>query len=365
MRFLFTSATLVVFALALEATCRIDDALRFGTPVFSRVESEAELLVRDSTGEHGRPYARYKKWYINNVGMRGPNVPVAKPPGTLRVVTAGASETFGLYESPDREFPRQLEDTLRARLCGDPVEVLNAAIFGMSLPTLEQDLRLRVRPLDPDVVVLYPTPVQYLMDDVPTPTVPDSGPATPLPVSLALYPRAVERLRDQLKQLLPMWLATNLRRDEIARDAKAHPADWRFAGVPADRLAAYDADLRHTIGTIRALGAVPIVAIHANAFDGGAPLDQPLLVTWENQYHRATGDVLIAFDAAAARATLSAARDSGVTTVDLRHMHGAPSARLFADYAHFTDAGAASVASALAGPVIAAGRVDSGPCGAR
>src|SRR5580704_16764560 len=99
--------------------------------------------------------------------MRGPDIPLAKPPGTLRVVTAGASETFGLYESPDREFPRQLEDTLRARLCGDPVEVLNAAIFGMSLPTLEQDLRLRVRPLDPDVVVLYPTPVQYLNDAMP------------------------------------------------------------------------------------------------------------------------------------------------------------------------------------------------------
>jgi lysophospholipase L1-like esterase len=354
-----------VFALSLEATCRIDDALRFNTPLFSRVESEAELLVRDSTGEHGRPYARYKKWHINNVGMRGPNVPVAKPPGTLRVVTAGASETFGLYESPDREFPRQLEDTLRARLCGDPVEVLNAAIFGMSLPTLEQDLRLRVRPLAPDVVVLYPTPVQYLEDEMPRPAVPDSGRPMPLPVSLALYPRALERLRNQLKQLLPMWLATDLRRDEIARDAKAHPADWRFTSVPADRLAAYDADLRRTIGTIHSLGAVPVVAIHANAFDGGGPLDQPLLVSWENQYHRATGDALIAFDDAAARATLSAARDSGVTTVDLRHLHGAPGARLFADYAHFTDAGAASVASALAGPVIAAARIDSARCGAQ
>lgn len=342
-----------VFALALEATCRIDDALRFGTPLFSRVESEAELLVRDSAGEHGRPHARYKKWVINNVGMRGPDVPIVKPPGTLRVVTAGASETFGLYETPDHEFPRQLEDTLRAR-CGPRVEVLNAAIFGMTLPTLEQDLRLRVRPLDPDVVVLYPTPVQYLNDEVPERATPDSGRPVPLPVSFALYPRSVERLRNQFKQLLPTWLATDLRLDEIAREARAHPAGWRFTGVPEDRLAAYDADLRHTIGTIRSIGAIPVIAIHVNAFDGGGPLDEPMLVSWENQYHRATGDVLLAFDNAAARATMRAASDSGVPFVDLRRMHGPPGARLFADYAHFTDAGAASVASALAPLVIRA-----------
>ncbi len=170
----FSVALVIVFALALEASCRIDDAQRFGTPFFSPVESESKLLVRDATGEHGRPHARYGKWVINNVGMRGPDVDLVKPPGTLRIVTAGASETFGLYESPGREFPRQLEDTLRARCTGGPhIEVLNAAIFGMSLPTVDQDLRLRVRPLHPDVVVLYPTPVQYLDDGVPTPAEPD------------------------------------------------------------------------------------------------------------------------------------------------------------------------------------------------
>lgn len=343
-----------VFALAMEISCRLDDYVRFGTPIFSRVESESDLLVRDAAGEHGRPYARYGKWVINNVGMRGPNVDPVKPPGTLRVVTAGASETFGLYESPGHEFPRQLEDTLRAR--GDSrVEVLNAAIFGMSLPTLEQDLRLRVRALHPDVVVLYPTPVQYLNEEMPTPAEPDSAATGRLPFRDALYPRALERLRQQAKALLPDWLATSLRRDDIERDARDHPAGWRFTTVPEDRLAAYDADLRRTIGTIHAIGAVPVIAIHANAFDDGGPVNEALLVSWENQYHRATGDALIAFDAAAARVTIRAARDSNVTFVDLRRIgervHAAP---VFADYGHFTDAGAAAVAGALAPAVMAA-----------
>ena len=347
---LFGLGLLAVVAVSMELACRLDDAIRFGTPVFSRVESESDLLVRDAEGEHARPHAQYGKWVINNVGMRGPDVDPVKAPGTLRVVTAGASETFGLYESPGQEFPRQLEDSLRARL-GPRVEVLNAAIFGMSLPTLEQDLRLRVRQLHPDVVVLYPTPVQYLNDEVPAPAEPDSAASKRLPLSDAFYPRAVERLRKQAKALLPEWIATWLRRDDIARDAREHPAGWRFTGVPADRLAAYDADVRRTIGTIHAIGAVPVIAIHANAFESGGPLNEPLLVSWENQYHRATGDALIAFEAAAARATIQAARDSNVVFVDLRKVHATP---MFADYAHFTDAGAAVVAGALTPAVIAA-----------
>jgi hypothetical protein len=349
----------VVFALALEISCRLDDMVRFGTPFFSPVESESDLLVRDANGMHGRPRARYGKWVINNVGMRGPDVSPVKPRGTIRVVTAGASETFGLYESPGHEFPRQLEDTLRARCAGTRFEVLNAAIFGMTLPTLDQDLTLRVRPLDPDVVVLYPTPVQYLNDEVPAPAEPDSSASGRLPFRDALYPRAVERLRTQFKQLLPPWLATELRAQDIARDTRDHPAGWQFTGVPADRMAAYDTDLRHVIGTIHALGAVPVLATHTNAFDGGGPPDRTTLVSWENQYHRATGQALIAFDTAAARVTLRAAHDSSVAIVDLRRVH---SARMFADYAHFTDVGAASVASALAPAVLAAAGFDA-TCG--
>ncbi len=347
----------LVGALALEITCRIDNAIRFGTPLLSRVETESDLLMRNAAGEHGRPDARYQKWVINNIGMRGPHADSVKAPGMLRVVTAGASETFGLYESPGREFPRQLEDSLRTRLADGHcptavrgVEVLNAAIFGMTLPTLEQDLRLRVRALHPNVVVLYPTPVQYLNEDVPTPAEPDSTPM-PLPASAELYPRALDRLRKQAKELLPGWIATKIRERDIARDLRDHPSGWRFTGVPSDRLAAYDRDLRRVVGTIRSIGAAPVLATHTNVFVGDRAPDPAMLVTWENQYHRATGDALVAFNAAAARETALAARDSAVPIVDIRRLRGA---HLFADYAHFTDAGAARVAAALTPAVLAA-----------
>ena len=37
-------------------------------------------------------------------------------PGVVRIATTGASETFGLYEAANKEYPRQLEDSLRSRI---------------------------------------------------------------------------------------------------------------------------------------------------------------------------------------------------------------------------------------------------------
>lgn len=355
----------LVFCLVLEATCRIEDWIRYGTPPFTAIRTEDDLLVRDAAGEHGRANAQFQKWILNNLGMRGPDAPIQKPAGVLRVVTAGASETFGLYESPDEEFPRQLEDTLRRSIttiaCDTAVEVLNAAIFGMSLPTVDQDLRTRVAPLRADIVVLYPTPVQYLSPDRPRPAPPDSaGPSPRLPRFAAFYPRAFGRLRDAIKQTTPAWLATILRRRLIAADARRAPANWRFTSIPADRLADYDEDLRHVIGTIRATGAVPVLMTHVNAFMDGT-VDPVRLTEWEHQYPRASGAALVAFDSAAALLTARAATDSGVALVDLAALAARrqfpPSAKAFGDYAHFTDIGSAAVAAAVAPAVLGAARV--------
>src|SRR5215469_9805992 len=96
----YAFALVMAFAIGLELSCRVDDFVRFGTSFVSPVESEGDLLVRDAEGEHGRPHTRYRQWAINNVGMRGPDIAPRKPAGVRRIVTAGASETFGLYESP-------------------------------------------------------------------------------------------------------------------------------------------------------------------------------------------------------------------------------------------------------------------------
>lgn len=355
----------VVFGFALEIACRIEDRVRFGTPLLSRFTSQADLMVRDTLGAHGRPASRFQKWVMNDLGMRGPPAAAHPAPGTLRVAVAGASETFGLYESPDREYPRQLEDSLRVALTragGCPsgtapprrVEVLNAALPGMSLPTVTQDLRLRVARLRPHVVVLYSTPPQYLDDQPPAAARPDSSArAGELRWQRALRPRALVRLRTQAKQMLPAAVQSWLRSRDVERARQDRPAGWRFTGVPAERLAQYDADLRAAVGAARAAGARPVIATHANRFVGAPRVDRDQLLAWERFYPRATGDVILAFDSAASERAREIARDSAVAVADLeRTVRGG--AELFADFSHFTDAGAARVAGQLARTVTSA-----------
>lgn len=350
-------ALAAIFAVFFELACRVEDQVRYGTPLLSRFTSQEDLMVRDAQGMHGRPNARFQKWVLNDLGMRGPEPRggAAKPPGTFRLVTLGASETFGLYESPGREYPRQLEDSLRAALAprdsalgASCVQVLNAALLGMSLPTVEQDVRMRLAALHPDVVLVYPTSVQYLDDAAPRAARPDSsGRPTALPLRRALYPRSLARLRNQIKQVLPDFVQTWLRRRDIERQLRDRGPGWRFTSVPADRLAQYDHDLRRTVGAIRAAGAEPVLLTHANAFMKPGPHDPARLYQWERFYPRASGETIVAFDSLARAVTLTAARDSAVRVVDVAGALFGGGDRVFADFSHFTDYGAARVASVL------------------
>lgn len=362
---------MVAFILiVMEVTCRIEDWVTYRTPLLSRASSVGDLVVRDADGMHGRPNATFLKWRMNALGMRGPEVTLVAPRHTIRVITVGASETFGQRESVDREYPRQLGDSLSARArrgaCGSDdrrFEVLNAAFAGMSLPTIEQDVRTRLRRLRPDIVVLYPSPSQYLQDDPPI-AAPRSASANSaaLSASSALHFRVWNRLRDQLKLLLPQRIQTWLRAGDVIAEVRLHPASWRFQTVPGYRLKQFEADLRTIIGSIRAIGAEPVLATHGNIFMGRSVHDADILTTWEKNAPRATGPVLIAFDSVARLVTLRVGADSGVVTVDAaERMAGAPPSA-FTDFVHFSDDGAARMADALSAGVLTASRA-SGKCG--
>ena len=274
----------------------------------------------------------------------------------LRVVATGASETFGQSESPRREYPRQLEDSLKARFAAGSatswksVEVLNAAFFGMSLPTAIQDVRLRVAGFGPKVVVLYPTSVQYLNDVLPKAEPPLAEAPAPLGRAAMMRPRTFTRLREELKRLAPRAWREWLWERQVKVQLAGREPGWRFTSVPLDRLAAYEADLRAFVGAVRSIGAEPVLATHANLFVGGTVSDSSLLGAWQRFYPRPEGQVILEFDSAGAVVTRRVAADSGVALADVRAaLSGCPGC--FTDYAHFTDAGAARVAGAVADAV--------------
>jgi hypothetical protein len=346
-------------AAAFELTCRVEDWVMYRMPIASPYASIQDLLVRDADGMHGRANARFEKWVMNNLGTRGPDAPAVPATGTIRVIAVGASETFGLRESPGQEFPRQLEDSLNARAGGlgcspgrtdtPRFEVLNAAFAGMTAPTIEQDIRSRLRRLRPSIILAYVSPSAYLEAQLPVAAMPDTSGHVATPrVWQALRPRGIERLRDQLKAAMPEVMLSWVRRGEIAAANRGHSNEPRFTTVPPERLDALDADLRALVGSIRAVGATPVLMTHANLFAGRAPSDSAQLLAWARFYPRTNGPTLIAFDSVARIVTARVARDSSVVLADAAERLTRAPDSAFADYMHFSDAGAAAVADVAA-----------------
>jgi hypothetical protein len=332
----------------------MDDWLRFGAPMTSGAADIMHLGVTDSLGRHARAGTTYRKFHINALGFRGPEVTPAELHAGPLVVVSGASETFGLFESPRHEWPRQMADSLAVR-CEEPPVVLNAAFAGMSLPTVHQDVRRRVLPLGPDLIVYYPQPSQYLFERVPRPSPPSSKPPEPLsPWNL----RALPRLREDFKRMLPE-AALDLNRQRETAQARA-AGEALFPELPTDRLDSLEAHMRALVGTVRAGGAeIALVIPRHRLTDTTTVENKRWLRAWESINPKAPGRMIIEFFAAGEERVRAVAADSGVRLIDPAFADGAARDAQFADPNHFTDEGAAVMAggaSSVVGDLLGCGR---------
>ena len=340
-RAITTALSVLALGLGLEGGARLDEWVRWGTPVASMTTAIDELIMIDARGAHGIPGASFRQFTLNSLGMRGPEL----RPGTPRVLVLGASETFGLYEAAGKEYPRQLQDSLAAAGC--VVDVLNAGLPGFSLPTLTATFRNSLHSLGAAVAVVYPTPVQYLERERPVFVAARRGATAP--VSHGLRLRVVRRLRDHVKVLVPDWLKTLLRQREIASQRGQLGTTPTWSAVPPERLEAYVADMGGLIDTLRASGVTPLVVTHANAFPPGTPPDPTRVVAWGKFYPRADAAVLPAFDSVANVALRGLARERAVAFSDAAHAFAGKDIEAhFADFSHFTAEGSAIMAGQLA-----------------
>jgi lysophospholipase L1-like esterase len=94
----------------------------------------------------------------NQSGWRDKNREVAKPPGTLRILALGDSNTFGAIVPGARVYTRLLEERLRAE--GYSAEILNMAYGGWSTDQELEAFRNEGRRYQPDIVL-----VQFTSND--------------------------------------------------------------------------------------------------------------------------------------------------------------------------------------------------------
>ena len=196
----FVGYLIVTLALLLELTLRGYFALQvgprvlaYGTPWYRNAFSEhrKEELIKQHTREradwhenentlntvskHNNEKRKYFKFFpnetkyikdidsgnvfpitINSHGFRGKEFAISKPDDVIRVLTLGASSTFGFFNKDDETYPYLLEQRLN-KLCHGPkrFEVINFAIPDADAFEIRAMFVAEGLDLDPDVITFY------------------------------------------------------------------------------------------------------------------------------------------------------------------------------------------------------------------
>jgi lysophospholipase L1-like esterase len=231
------------------------------------------LFEEDINGVcHNVPNGRYQKWKINSLGFRGKEIDFEKKGGTIRIVCFGGSETFGFYESQDKEWPSQLEEMLRDKF--PTVEVINVSLVGLGVKERKDYVGKYVLPLKPDIMIIFHQRfLEYVKDSIrgiegkglasKSRGKGDKNPhVEPTTVSAK---RALSKIVDVLRSSLPEGLLTQhhlwkLRR-RIRRKEKKHlihkePMDE----VPENIVFEYERDLTAFVHYLKENQVVPVLS---------------------------------------------------------------------------------------------------------
>ena len=222
-----------------ELYARLDDYISYGAPMWGVYNAE-NLYVRDAIGKRGLPHARFRKWGLNALGYRGPDLIDGRP----TVVCFGASETFGQQEREGSEYPRQLERELNARAGAQAYQVLNAAYAGQTVRTATLRVPEFAAMARPVAALIYGVPASYIE---PPPL--DAPPVPPGRIEQPRFElRIVDRVRTLLKGMIPASVQTWLRTREISADRGAATA---VARLPEANIQRYRDDLSKLIVALR------------------------------------------------------------------------------------------------------------------
>jgi lysophospholipase L1-like esterase len=330
----------LAFGLSLELCARVDDLIRYRAPFWSNYTYDSMFTV-DALGRTGKPNASFRDYRLNSLGFRGPEI----QPGGTRVVCIGASETFGLYEDPGQEFPRQLEFDLNTQSPATRYQVVNAGLVGQSIRTAAARIPQYVQEFHPQFAVVYPTPASYIW----LPWI-ETTPATRAAAQSGLQLRSADKIRDATKRLSPPALLDYLRRKDIDREATAFGT--ARSTVSEESVTAFRSDLAKIVDVLRSNGVTPILVTHANRF--GPTLsekDREELTAWRRFYPMLTEHGFLDMEERMNDAIRSLAAEKSVALVDGARI--VPQGdEYFGDAIHFTTKGSSNLAAAISQKIL-------------
>lgn len=146
-------AIAILFLLLAEGAVRARSYLKTG--LWWGV-SETYTFDADSGLRIPRPGLESSRIKINSAGFRGPELPIEKPAGTVRIAFLGGSTTYcAEVSSNEATWPHLVAAALGERYDDVQFEYINAGVPGYSAPISLKNLRTRVAAYQPDIIVVY------------------------------------------------------------------------------------------------------------------------------------------------------------------------------------------------------------------
>jgi hypothetical protein len=330
---------LTIVGVTAEIAARADDWWFQGVPFFA-TPSYNDLFMVDETGlRRGKPNAHFQKWQMNSFGFRSPEMTRLPDAGTHRVVLLGASEAFGLYESPGNDIAAQLNKL------GRPygMEVVNAALPGITVATLDNYWRGWASQFNAETVVIYPSTHLYVScEDWSGSPGGEGMEARGLSItSLRLF----ERAKNVIAQ--PAFLVRRRNGAKVAAEVARHSSDWVYQSVPRGCVDRLIADLSRLVEHVRASRANIVLSTHAIRVSR-QPGEEDLrdLDSFRVFSPRAPASVMNEFVSEANAAIRRLAREQHLELADIEQvMRGRRED--FEDLVHFNDHGAHAAAEAM------------------
>ena len=157
-RIAYAAIVAVALLMVCEGALRLRAWMRYGTTgdisdaLLVRDRESGLLVPRPGAALHGSTI----DIRINSLGFRGDEIERVKPARTLRIACLGASTTFCAEVSSNRAtWPARLQARLQALYPQVRVEVINAGVPAYTAEESLRNLRHRVLPLGPDLVIYY------------------------------------------------------------------------------------------------------------------------------------------------------------------------------------------------------------------
>ncbi len=322
---------------------RIDQALTYGAPLFGRYDMST-MLTYDDIGVIGRPHGRYLKYKLNKLGYRSPEPRADRE----RIVTIGASETFGLFESEGKEYPRQLERELNARAGSDRYQVQNVAFAGQSLNAAGGRVPQIADEIQPELALVYPSFLPYI-----NPPADGREPVDWVKQDSSFQSRLWPKLWNLMDTLPPF--VNDLRFEyHIWKTVRNRPVRQQ---VPEANVSRFHEDLVNLLDKLQENNIRCVLVTHATYFgDSVDPDERPRLIAWRRMEPTLAESGFLDFEKRmnAVIRQEAAARQIKLIDAEARmNQH-----EFFADWVHFTDTGAAHMARLLATEIAPSGTLD-------